>query len=46
MLNKYNNIESIQLSRHHYIDEKNNEVFNIETLPFSELNKKTNLFLD
>ena len=39
MLNKYNNIESIQLSRHHYIDEKNNEVFNIETLPFSELNK-------
>ena len=39
LFHKYNNIESIQLSRHHYIDEKNNEVFNIETLPFSELNK-------
>ena len=37
MLNKYSNIESIQLSRHHYDDEKNNEVFKIKTLTFEDL---------
>lgn len=37
ILNKYN-IESIQLSRHHYDDVKNNEVFEIETLNFDEIN--------
>lgn len=43
MLNKYPNIESIQLSRHHYDDKKNNEVFKIETLSYEDLkNVKTN----
>ena len=39
MLNKYPNIESIQLSRHHYEDDKNNEVFKINTLSFEDLKK-------
>lgn len=39
MLNKYPNIESVQLSRHHYEDEKNNEVFKIDTLTFDDLKK-------
>lgn len=30
-------IESIQLSRHHYIDEKNNEVFGIKTISYEEI---------
>lgn len=37
MLNKYENIESIQLSRHHYDDDKNNEIFKIKTLSFDEM---------
>lgn len=39
LLNKYDNIESVQLSRHHYDDVKNNEIFKIDTLTFDELNK-------
>lgn len=41
MLNKYPNIESIQLSRHHYKDDKNNSIFKISTLTFEELKKIT-----
>ena len=37
LLNKYNNIESIQLSRHHYLDDKNNSVFQVKTIPFNEV---------
>lgn len=37
LLNKYKNIESIQLSRHHYDDKINNEIFKIETLPLKEI---------
>ena len=36
MLNKYD-IGSIQLSRHHYEDEKNNEVFKVNTISFEDL---------
>lgn len=36
MLNKYH-ITSIQLSRHHYEDDKNNEVFKIKTIDFKDL---------
>ena len=36
MINKYK-ITSVQLSRHHYEDSKNEEVFKIKTIPFSEL---------
>lgn len=39
MLGKYPHIESIQLSRHHYDDEKNNEVFKINTIKFDEIKK-------
>ena len=38
MLNKYD-IESIQLSRHHYEDDKNDELFKIKTISFEELKK-------
>ena len=38
MLNKYP-IESIQLSRHHYIDEKNNEVFQTKTISLDTIKK-------
>lgn len=42
MLNKYP-IESIQLSRHHYDDEKNNEVFGVKTIAYNEIKElKTN----
>lgn len=37
MLNKYENIEAILLSRHHYDDEKNNEIFGINTLKFDDM---------
>ena len=37
MLNKYK-IDSIQISRHHYEDEKNNEIFKTEVLPLEEIN--------
>ena len=36
MINKYK-ITSLQLSRHHYEDSKNEEVFKIKTIPFREL---------
>ena len=36
ILNKYN-IDSIQLSRHHYDDDKNNEIFKINTISFEDL---------
>lgn len=36
MLNQYP-IESIQLSRHHYIDEKNNEIFQTKTITLEQL---------
>jgi len=36
MLNKYD-IGSIQLSRHHYEDDKNDELFKIKTITFDEL---------
>lgn len=36
MLNKYH-ITSIQLSRHHYEDDKNNEIFKIKTIDFKDL---------
>lgn len=39
MLNKYDNIESIQLSRHHYDDHKNNEVFGIDTISYADVKK-------
>lgn len=45
MLNQFYNIESIQLSRHHYDDEKNNEIFKIKTLSFDDM-KKLNLNAD
>ena len=38
MLKKYN-IGSIQLSRHHYEDDKNNEIFKIKTISFEDLKK-------
>ena len=37
LLNKYNNIQSVQLSRHHYDDKLNDEVFKINTLPLKEI---------
>ena len=38
LLNEYK-IESIQLSRHHYDDTKNNEIFGTETLPLDDLTR-------
>lgn len=45
MLNQFRNVESIQLSRHHYDDQKNNEIFKIETLLFDDI-KRINLYSD
>lgn len=39
LLNKYKNIESIQLSRHHYDDNLNNEIFKIKTIGIYEVNE-------
>ena len=39
LLNKYNNIESVHLSRHHYLDKKNDTLFGTETISFEEMKK-------
>lgn len=39
ILNKYKNIESIQLSRHHYEDKKNNDIFKINNILFEDIKK-------
>ena len=42
LLNKYNNIESVHLSRHHYEDDLNNKLFGKEVISFDDM-KKVNL---
>ena len=39
ILNKYENLYSIHLSRHHYEDDKNNEIFKTKVIPFEDLKK-------